>query len=233
MARPMVVDEMLTQAARETGLDRFDSESFREGLEILVDDANRIQDRTEAARDNFEQGIVRYLKTRLRVADHIRHHPEVAEAPIRRPVIVLGIPRTGTTLASNLLATDPQRRSLLAWEADDPIPPPTTETLYSDPRALARLDDEQKMLAQNPTAGRFYRSSAVYPTECTFIQGHDFKSLFWESHGPLPAYAEWILQADMTSAYHYHRRFLQVRSPRRRGFGTLRCHRTPSMCDGY
>jgi hypothetical protein len=222
MARPMVVDQMVDRAMRETGLDQFDADSWREGLTILVDDANRVETRTEPARDAFEDGIVRYLKTRLKVADYLRGHPEVTDTPIKAPVVVLGLPRTGTTLVSNVLAADPARRSLLTWEADDPIPPPTSDALYTDPRAVARLSDEEKMRAANPSAGRFYRSSAVYPTECTFIQGHDFKSLFWESHGPLPAYAEWLLQADMTSAYDYHRRFLQVLQSKAPGVWNLK-----------
>mgnify|MGYP001816025331 CR=1 FL=1 len=61
-------------------------------------------------------------------------------------MFVFGIPRTGTTLLSNLLATDPARRSPLTWEIDDPVPPPTREMLHTDPRALERLEFEKQML---------------------------------------------------------------------------------------
>jgi hypothetical protein len=53
-------------------------------------------------------------------------------------------------------------------------------------------------------------SSAIFPVECSFIMSHDFKSTFQESMGRLPEYGEWLLSCDMTSAYDYHRRFLQV-----------------------
>jgi hypothetical protein len=222
MAKPLVIDQMLERAIRATGLDGFGPDTWREGLEILVRDANRVGDRTDMARDAFESDIVRNLTTRLKIINYVRAHPEVNDAPVKRPLVILGLPRTGTTLASNLLAADPARRSLLSWEVGDPIPPPTSESLYTDPRALARLSAEQKANAANPSAGRFYRSSAVYPTECIFLQSHDFKSLYWESHGPLPAYGEWLLQTDMTSAYAYHKLCLQVLQSKTSGIWNLK-----------
>ena len=137
-------------------------------------------------------------------------HPELLERPIERPVFVFGIPRTGTTLLSNLLAADPARRSPLSWEIDDPVPPPTSATLYDDPRALARLSAEREMLAAQPEMGKYYRGSAIYPNECMFFMIHDFKGLLWEGRGKLPNYRDWLFQTDMSSTYAYHVRFLQL-----------------------
>jgi len=125
-------------------------------------------------------------------------------------VFVFGVPRTGTTLLSNLLAADPGRRSPLTWEIDDPVPPPKASMLRTDPRALARLEMERKMLAARPEMGKYYRNSAIYPNECMFFIMHDFKALIWESRGRLPQYREWLFQADLTSTYQYHKRFLQL-----------------------
>jgi len=120
------------------------------------------------------------------------------------------MPRTGTTLLSNLLACDPARRSALTWEIEQPVPPATTATLYNDPRALAKLEQERAMLAAHPEMGKYYRNSAVYPNECMFFMIHDFKGLALESRGKLRAYRDWLISTDMTSAYSYHKRFLQL-----------------------
>jgi hypothetical protein len=205
----MVVDELIERARRQTGLDRFDSESYREGLDILVADANR-EDRPDEMVDRFEQTIVKSLSDRLKTTDYLARRPELLDRPVPRPVFVFGIPRTGTTLLNNLLAADPNRRSALSWEIDDPVPPPTSDRLYTDPRALARLEAERKMLEANPSIGKYYRFSAVYPNECMFIMIHDFKGLAWESRGKLPAYRDWLFSTDMTSAYQYHKQFLQL-----------------------
>jgi hypothetical protein len=109
------------------------------------------------------------------------------------------------------LAADPARRSPLTWEIDDPVPPAKSAALYSDPRALARLDEERKLLAAHPEIGKYYRNSAVFPNECMFFIQSDFKALIWEGRGKLPNYRNWLFRdADLTSTYRYHKRFLQL-----------------------
>jgi hypothetical protein len=132
------------------------------------------------------------------------------QRPIKRPVFVFGIPRTGTTLLSNLLAADPARRSPLTWEIEEPVPPVTSDKLFTDPRALAKLDAERKLLAARPDVGKYYRFSAIYPNECMFFIAHDFKALMWEGRGKLPNYRDWLFQTDLSSTYAYHKRFLQL-----------------------
>ena len=210
MGRHLVTDELIEEARRQTKLERFDRETFREGLEILVSDMNRGEERPEPLLERTRSVLVKALADRLTTTAYLENHPELLQRPIEKPVFVFGIPRTGTTLLSNLLAADPARRSPLTWEIDDPVPPPTTATLYTDPRALARLEAERQLLAARPEMGKYYRSSAIYPNECVFIMAHDFKTLMWESRGILPNYRDWIFQTDVTSAYEYHKRFLQL-----------------------
>ena len=209
MARELVVDELIAEAQRRTGLERFDRETFREGLGILVSDINR-DERADPLVERTREVLLKALTDRLKTTAWLEGRPELLERPIERPIFVFGVPRTGTTLLSNLLAADPAHRSPLTWEIDNPVPPATTATLYTDPRALAALEAERKMLAARPEMGKYYRSSAIYPNECVFIMAHDFKTLMWESRGVLPNYRDWIFQTDVTSAYEYHKRFLQL-----------------------
>jgi hypothetical protein len=209
MARELVTDELIEEARRRTGLERFDRETFREGLGILVSDINR-DERPEPLVERTREVLIKALTDRLKTTAYLEGRPELLERPIKRPIFVFGVPRTGTTLLSNLLAADPAHRSPLTWEIDNPVPPPTTATLYTDPRALAALEAERRMLAARPEMGKYYRSSAIYPNECVFIMAHDFKTLMWESRGKLPNYRDWIFQTDVTSAYEYHKRFLQL-----------------------
>jgi hypothetical protein len=210
MAQKLVADELVEQARRGAGLERFDSDSYREGLEVLLADLNR-GERPDGAQERLRGGIVGALATRLKVQRYLEQRPELLQRRIERPVFIFGVPRTGTTLLSNLLAADPARRSPLTWEIDDPVPPPTPDRLYTDPRALARLEMEKKMLAARPEMGKYYRNSAIYPNECMFFMMHDFKALIWESRGRLPGYRDWLFQsAELTSSYEYHRRFLRL-----------------------
>ena len=183
---PIVVEQLIEAARKQTGLEHFDSDSYREGLEVLVADMNKLSySESGAARNNAS--LVGYLAARLKTTDYLNQRPELLQRPIEKPIFVFGIPRTGTTLLSNLFACDPARRSPLTWEIDDPVPPATSATLRTDPRAIARLEQEKAMLAANPSMGKYYRNSAIYPNECV-----------------------WLFSTDMTSAYEYHKRFLQL-----------------------
>lgn len=209
MAEQLNADALVEAARKKTGLERFDSESYREGLDILVADLNQ-----EGAGGRFFQrnqnDITNALANRLKVTDYLAKRPELLQRKIEKPVFVFGIPRTGTTLLSNLFAADPGRRSPLTWEIDDPVPPPTKAALFNDPRAIARLAQEKAMLEAMPEMGKYYRNSAIYPNECMFFMISDFKGLLWEGRGKLKTYRDWLFSTDLTSTYEYHKRFLQV-----------------------
>ncbi len=210
MASSLNVEQIIERAHQSTGLDQFDSDSFMEGLEILVADMNGTE-RSQEGVDRMTASMAKLLGDRLKVTDYLAKRPDLLARPVERPVFVFGIPRTGTTLLSNLLATDPARRSPLAWEIDDPVPPASGAKLKTDPRALARLEEERVRLAAHPEHGIYYRSSAIYPNECMFFIGHDFKALMWESRGKLKTYRDWLFnEADLHSSYIYHRKFLQL-----------------------
>lgn len=202
-------DALIEEAQKQTGLTRFDSDSFREGLDVLLADVNA-SDRPDNLVARFRGDLVKLLAGRLKTTDYLASHPTLLEQPVEKPVFVFGIPRTGTTLLSNLLACDPARRSPLTWEIDDPVPPPQAAALKNDPRALARLAQEEAMLKARPEMGKYYRNSAIYPNECIFFMAHDFKALALESRGKLPGYRDWLFSTDMSSAYRYHKRFLQL-----------------------
>ncbi|SFO35114.1 Sulfotransferase family protein [Sphingomonas sp. OK281] len=209
MSQMLVSDALIEQAMTTTGLDRFDSTSYREGLDVLLADYNSY-DHPEPLIERMRGGLVQSLVDRLKTTDYLAKRPELLTRPVERPLFVFGMPRTGTTLLSNLLACDPARRSALTWEIEQPVPPPTTATLKTDPRAIAKLEQEKAMLAARPEMGKYYRNSAVYPNECMFFMIHDFKGLALESRGKLKEYRDWLFQTDMTSAYTYHKRFLQL-----------------------
>ena len=213
MSQTLSADALIESAMKLTGLDRFDSDSYREGLDVLINDFNKGIAKglyTESGIERVANDCRHYLANRLRVTNYLEYEPQLLERPVEKPVFVMGVPRTGTTLLSNLLACDPARRSPLEWEIDEPVPPATTETLKTDSRALARMERHRQMLEAHPEMGKIYRSSPIYPHECVWYLAHDFKTLMIESKGVLPEYREFIFSADMTSAYAWHRKFLQA-----------------------
>src|ERR1700758_2481391 len=217
-------DELVARACERAGLDDFGHDSWQPGLRLLIETCESAAGVNPGGRDFVYGQFVDALWNRLRVIDYVKRHPEVLDEQVERPLVVLGLPRTGTSLASYLLDQDPRRRSLLTWEAEDSVPPPTPDTLRSDPRCLKKKA-ELEVLAQGLKAADIpmvHWDEADGPTECIFVQNQDFKAYLWEAFMPTPEYAEWLLTTDMTSAYAYQRMVLQVLQSRAPGTWSLK-----------
>jgi hypothetical protein len=206
---PLRTDQIIQKARDKTGLEHFDSDSFREGFGRAVEAVNAKPTRTAKSAAWIEEFFVSFLGNRLKIADYIRRNPTLLERPVTAPIIVIGLPRTGSTLLSNLLHADTSLRSLLRWEANDPVPPPTQEGLYNDPRYLKLLAQEQADAAANPLA-RMHHEPWGGPTECHTILSHDFKSAGLEPALVSWDYGNWILNCDTVPTYRYHRSVLQL-----------------------
>jgi Sulfotransferase family len=218
------VDELVARACERAGLDDFGGDSWREGLDLLVESCESAPGVNPGGREFVYGQFVGALWNRLRVVDYVKHHPEVLDEQVERPLVVLGLPRTGTSLASYLLDQDPLRRSLLTWEAEDSVPPSSPDTLRTDPRCLKKKA-ELEVLEQGLKAANIplvHWDEADGPTECVFIQGQDFKAYLWEAFMPTPTYADWLLRTDMSSAYAYERMVLQVLQSRAPGTWSLK-----------
>jgi hypothetical protein len=218
------VERLVTRACERASLDDFGDDSWREGLTLLVQTVDSAPGVSEGGREYVYGQFVDALWNRLRVVDYLKQHPEVAAQRIERPLVVLGLPRTGTSLASYLLDQDPNRRSLLTWEAENSVPPAPPETLRTDPRCLKKKA-ELDTLAEGLKAANIpmvHWDEADGPTECMFVQNQDFKAYLWEAFMPTSAYGDWLLDADMTSTYAYERSVLQMLQSRAPGVWSLK-----------
>ncbi len=197
----MSAQELLAQATAQTGLDDFGDDSFREGLEIL---ARSLQDeaRLNAAGEGFlYPRIVGHLAQRLQVEDWYRRHPEIDDEPVVSPLFGLGLPRTGSTVLSFLLAQDPGVRYLRQWESSQPCPPPST---VEGPDPRLQVPGEKAGTRSHVPA------ELGGPMECLDLLALDFKTQIFQAFAQIPSYSAWLLDADLTSAYLYERRVLKL-----------------------
>jgi hypothetical protein len=201
-------DEVIAAAVQRTGLEDFGDDSFREGLEILVralEDEARLNARGEAF---VYDRIGLHLAQRLQVEDWYRRHPEIDGVPIEAPLFGMGLPRTGSTALSFLLAQDPNVRYLRSWESGRPCPPPSTVE-GADPRIQpAPKPTEVKVVA----GSRHHVPIDIHgPMECLDLMCLDFKSQIFQAFAHIPSYSAWLIdKADLTSTYRYERRVLKL-----------------------
>jgi hypothetical protein len=202
-------ESLLAAAVKETGLSDFGVNSFRPGLAKLLESIASDAELTLFGRFFTRRQLVELLGHRLQLADYRKRRPEIAEEVIRRPLFILGLPRTGTTLLYGLLAEDPANRAPLSWEIDQPCPPAETETYTTDPRietTRARFDQVGKLA---PGFQTIHPVGALMPQECIVPTASEFMSIRFQMCFDVSSYDEWLLEQDMRPTYEYHRRFLQ------------------------
>ncbi len=203
-------DRLLEEAVAAAGADDLGEDTWQEGLDRVLDglvhEARLHELGTEIAADDVRG----YLVNRLAVTAWRRAHPEVADGAVERPIVIVGQPRTGTTILYDLLAQDPALRAPLTWEVDHPVPPPETATFHSDPRiaeSQSRLEMADLLI---PGFTAFHPLGAQLAQECVRITGSDFRSMIFQTQYRLPSYNRWLLdEADLAPAYRWHRQYLQ------------------------
>jgi hypothetical protein len=206
----IVVQELIDTASERAGSADFGLDTWREGLDVLVDALNDEANLNELGIAVFADQIVGYLVNRLEIEQWYARHPEIAEQEIVAPLFGLGMPRTGSTATSFLLACDQSRRSLRTWEAGHPCPPPETATEHTDPRIAATQAGIDMTNEMFPDFVGMLPSSATGPQECLLIMAFEFRSQVFEGMALIPSYTAYLLSCDMEPAYRYHQRVLRL-----------------------
>jgi hypothetical protein len=200
---------LLDCAARNTGLSDFGDAAFHEPLRVLLSSFETEAALTFLGRLIARTDTVRTLENRLHVVDTLTRHPEITTAPIRRPLFILGLPRTGTTILHELLAQDRANRVPMTWEVMHPWPPPERPTYETDPR-IAQVERHfggiDKVI---PGFKSMHPMGAQLPQECVAITLHDFATMIYPTTHDVPSYQQWLDDADMRPIYASHRRWLQ------------------------
>lgn len=210
-------EHLLASAAANTGLEDFGDDWFREPLGVLLRALEEEAQLTLLGRVLARAEIQRILQNRLRVQAVWSRHPEIHEESVAAPVVITGLGRSGTTLLHELLAQDPHNRVLHQWEAMYPAPPPQRETFHSDARIAAVARELVVMDECDPAFPAMHELGATLPTECIYIFAHQFATDKFTGEFFVPSYALWNATHDLTPAYAYHRRFLQMLQWRHRG----------------
>jgi hypothetical protein len=198
-------DELELTASRQEGHDDFGNPAYRKGLEVLVDSAERDANLHTLGRMHMRGLILELLVTRLRLS-RVREKPPAPAKPLLPPLVVCGLPRSGTTFLHRMLAERADARPLPLWELREPIP----ERGKPDDRlARARARDKRLATLLPDDADAQHLVRAELPDEC----GHLLKVAFWSSlfwQVPAYRYLEWYLAADPAPAYRDYRALLDV-----------------------
>jgi hypothetical protein len=144
------------------------------------------------------------------VEQHLAEHPEIEKTPIRQPVFIIGMPRTGTTILHALLHEDPAHRSPLAWECLLPYPPSTPDNFRDNEQLHTVRKEFGQLFKLVPDFLKKHYMAADSPQECLGIDALDFNTFQISAQLYVPSYMNWVFDgADRLATMRFHKRFLQ------------------------
>jgi hypothetical protein len=203
---------LMADACAQTGLHDYGPTDFEERLDILCR-ALREQGGFNSAGVMAQHSLlVGLLKNRLLIEDAVRRHPEILDEQIEAPIIICGLPRTGTTHLHNLISADPAIRSLPYWESLEPLlaESETPAAGEPDPRrartemALSFLD------AALPYFNRMHEMTVDHTHEEIQLLAIDVSTMLFETTAPMPLWRDHYLARDQRPSYAYLKKILQV-----------------------
>jgi hypothetical protein len=200
-------EPLLDQARVDTGLERgLDDPAFRERLDTLLTGL-----RDEAGLSPFgvlsdHTLVASLLRSRLLIQDLVDRHPEILDVPITAPIVIVGLPRTGTSHLHNLMSSDPALRSLPYWEALEPVLPAGAPDHRREATEVA-LDMIGKA---SPLFERMHEMTVDGVHEEIQLLAIDFSSMLFETMAVMPTWHDYYRSHDQTPHYRYLKQVLQV-----------------------
>ncbi len=212
--------QMMASAAGFTGLDDFGGDDFVPGLEALLQTYDSIVVE-EAGRSRLYNRVLKLLAARLRVRAAQKRLPEVNDLQLAKPVVLTGLPRTGTSALFNLFSQDPAARALLQWETHYPDPMEGLAPGEMDPRHQKLIDKIEAQRAMNPDFDKVHFASADTPEECVLLHAMDFNGVQLGFECLVEPYMSHHQNSDLGPMYRYYLsllKLLQWRNPGERWF---------------
>jgi hypothetical protein len=204
------VEAVLAQASQATGLDDFGPGDFRERLALWLSEPDQDPDRTNLGRLMLVDDCVRYASTRLRIRQLLKEHPEIHDIEIRAPIIVVGLPRSGTTHLVNLIAADSRLRSMPLWEGQAPVAEENATRDRNDPRWIRCQRAWEQMQAVSPLVAAMHPMNPDHVHEELELMLPDFSSYYPEWVARVPKWVEYYHAHDQRPHYAYLKTALKI-----------------------
>lgn len=209
---------LMAAACRKTGLSDWGDDNFLEPLHILLESCRKEANLSSLGWMVFHEQITNHLSNRLLIQNELKRNPEIYNEPIEKPLFIVSLPRTGTTLLQKLLFQDTTYRSLLCWESRTPIPPPGPNTCGDNIR-ITKVEKELKRLYKiAPKLALIHHMKANEPEECNSLLANSLTFYTFHIFLNLPTYSQWLKTCDMVPVYQYYKlqlQMLQSRLPRK------------------
>ena len=205
-------DDILEEARAALSLHNLGPTDFLERLSLLCDEWGKDDGLTNIGRLNLRNKLLLFAKNRLLIQDTLTRHPEIHDITISKPVIVAGLPRSGTTHLLNLMAADPRLRALPLWESCEPVSTPGEDPPEdgTDPRYQRCADTWEAMRKTTPLIAAMHPMNPDHIHEELELMGPDYASYHFEWLCHSPRWRDHYYATDQTPHYEYMKTVLKI-----------------------
>lgn len=206
----ITVEDLLESVCKKTNLTDWGSNSFLTPLRMLVESFDTDNSVKSIQAIYFRNDCIRLLVNRLLAEHYFKNVPEIETIKISKPIFIVGLGRTGSTLLHNLLSLDNLSRAVLYWEMLRPAPILDTEGDESKLRIKLAKEQINAMYSKLPHLKQIHELNAEMPEECHHLLRHTFMSTRFGLHYNVPSYIQWIKSQDFTYPYEYYKKLLKL-----------------------
>jgi hypothetical protein len=207
---PLDADVLHAKATADTGLEDFGDDDYRERLGVYLAALQEISGLNAPGIVNHHAQLLQWLKNRLLLADLLARHPEIRHIELLPPIVIAGLPRTGTTHLHNLLAAAPTFRTMPYWESNEPFPLPAEAGIEPDPRRTRMDVAVQVINVVMPHFPLMHEMTTDHVHEEIQLLANDFSTMLFETLAHVPRWRDYYMAHDQTSHYEYLRTQLKA-----------------------
>jgi hypothetical protein len=205
-------EDLVHQAASQaTGLADFGNASdYQPGLRVLLAALDHGPHLTPIGREFAFGTLIGTLAARLHAVQGWKDHPGCLKRAIKKPIIITGVPRTGTTVLHKLLSMDNQFQGLERWLTESPMPRPPRETWHAHPSYQKTVQGLEQFFTIMPDMRSAHDMVADEVDECLEVLHQCFISNRFSSSVHVPAYDEWFLEQSERASYRHYAKVVQL-----------------------
>jgi hypothetical protein len=200
---PLDAQTLHAKATAETGLADFGPDDYRERLDVYLSALREIDGLHGSGIVSFHAQLLQLLKNRLLLNDLVARHPEIRDIQLLPPVVIAGLPRTGTTHLHNLLAAGATFRTMPYWESVEPFPLPAEQGRDPDPRKERMDAAVEFMNTAMPHFSLMHEMTTDHVHEEIQLLANDFSTMLFETLAHVPRWRDYYLAHDQTSSYEH------------------------------
>ncbi len=200
----------MERAVNACGLTDFGEDHFLEPLHLLGEELDQLAEMHPLGRWLLRRYVGHFLINRLLITETLKKQPEILREEIAPPLIIIGLPRTGTSHLMNMMSRDHAHRTLSYWEGNDPAPPPNPRRMKWHWRRIKSAFEIHTANYLIPALQATHKLRLDGPEECILLLSNSFRSQIFSVQFNTPRYTAWLDQCDHTPAYIEHKQQLQI-----------------------